>query len=91
MTRQPGDLLHPGRMTQDQLDSLKSEIAPHAFDSQYQQRPRFGGSRLCLIERLARYDKAPAFEHDPQLGYRRNRRRNVGLHQMGLGTERSRT
>ena len=62
MTRQPGDLLNPGRMTQQQLDTLKSEIAPHAYESQYQQRPRFGGSSLCSIERLARYDKAPAFE-----------------------------
>ena len=62
MTRQPGELLHPGRMTPKDLERLKREISPHAFDSQYQQRPRLGGSGMCSIDRLARYDKAPKFE-----------------------------
>jgi len=62
MTRQPGELLHPGRMTPKDFERLKREISPHAFASQYQQRPMFGGSGMCRIERLARYDKAPKFE-----------------------------
>jgi phage terminase large subunit-like protein len=62
MTRQPGDLLHPGRMTEEQLERLKREISPHAFASQYQQRPVLGGSGMCSINRLARYDKPPKFE-----------------------------
>src|SRR5262245_45754283 len=62
MTRQPGELLHPGRMTPEQLERLKREISPHAFASQYQQRPVLGGSGLCAIERLARYDDPPKFE-----------------------------
>ena len=62
MTRQPGELLHPGRMTPEELERLKREISPHAFASQYQQRPKFGGSGMCRIDRLARYDKAPKFE-----------------------------
>jgi hypothetical protein len=62
MTRQPGELLHPGRMTTEQLERLKREIAPHAFASQYQQRPVLGGSGMCSIHRLARYDKPPKFE-----------------------------
>ena len=62
MTRQPGELLHPGRMTQEQLERLKREISPHAFASQYQQRPVLGGSGMCSIDRLARYDKPPKFE-----------------------------
>jgi hypothetical protein len=33
MTRQPGELLHPGRMTPEQLERLKREISPHAFAS----------------------------------------------------------
>jgi phage terminase large subunit-like protein len=61
MTRQPGELLHPGRMTLEQLERLKREISPHAFASQYQQRPLFGGSGMCSIDRLARYDKPPEF------------------------------
>jgi hypothetical protein len=62
MTRQPGELLHPGRMTPEDLERLKREISPHAFASQYQQRPVFGGSGMCSINRLARYEKAPDFE-----------------------------
>jgi hypothetical protein len=62
MTRQPGELLHPGRMTPEQLERLKREISPHAFASQYQQRPVLGGSGMCSIDRLARYDKPPKFE-----------------------------
>jgi phage terminase large subunit-like protein len=62
MTRQPGELLHPGRMTLEQLERLKREISPHAFASQYQQRPVFGGSGMCSIDRLARYDAPPNFE-----------------------------
>jgi hypothetical protein len=62
MTRQPGELLHPGRMTPEQLERLKREISPHAFASQYQQRPVLGGSGMCSVERLARYDNPPKFE-----------------------------
>jgi len=62
MTRQPGELLHPGRMTLEQLERLKREISPHAFASQYQQRPVYGGSGMCSIDRLARYDTPPKFE-----------------------------
>jgi len=62
MTRQPGELLHTGRMTLEQLERLKREISPHAFASQYQQRPMFGGSGMCSIDRLARYEAAPKFE-----------------------------
>jgi len=62
MTRQPGELLNPGRMTPKDLERLKREISPHAFASQYQQRPVLGGSGMCSIDRLARYDKAPKFE-----------------------------
>ena len=48
MTRQPGELLHPGRMTLEQLERLKREISPHAFASQYQQRPCLG-VRACAL------------------------------------------
>jgi phage terminase large subunit-like protein len=62
MTRQPGELLHPGRMTPEELERLKREISPHAYASQYQQRPVFGGSGMCSIDRLERYDIPPKFE-----------------------------
>ncbi len=62
MTRAPGELLNPARMTADDLETLKAEIAPHVFAAQYQQRPTTGGSGLCSIERFRRYDEAPPFE-----------------------------
>jgi hypothetical protein len=74
MTRQPGQLLHPDRMTEEELEGLKREISPHAFASQYQQRPVLGGSGMCSIDRLARYDKPPKFEltmHSWDLGFTR--------------------
>jgi phage terminase large subunit-like protein len=74
MTRQPGDLLHPDRMTEEDLERLKREISPHAFASQYQQRPVLGGSGMCSIDRLARYDKPPKFElliHSWDIGFTR--------------------
>jgi predicted phage terminase large subunit-like protein len=49
-------------MTAKQLEILKEEISPHAFDSQYQQRPRLGGSGMCSIDRLFRYKDRPKFE-----------------------------
>jgi phage terminase large subunit-like protein len=49
-------------MTEEQLERLKREISPHAFASQYQQRPVLGGSGMCSIDRLARYDKPPKFK-----------------------------
>lgn len=43
------------------------------FATQYQQRPVLGGIRMCSIERLSRYDKAPPFElciHSRDIGWR---------------------
>ena len=62
MTRQPGEFLNPGRMTQEKLERLKRDISPHAYASQYQQRPVLGGSGMCSVDRLARYDIPPKFE-----------------------------
>ena len=63
MTRQRGELLHPGRITLEQLERLKRDISPHAYASQYQQQPVLGGSGMCSIDRLARYDETPKFKH----------------------------
>jgi phage terminase large subunit-like protein len=49
-------------MTLEQLERLKREISNHAFASQYQQRPVFGDSGMCSIDRLARYDTPAKFE-----------------------------
>jgi len=62
MTRAPGDLLNPARMTADEFEALKAETAPHVFAAQYQQRPTAVGSGMCSIERFRRYDEVPPFE-----------------------------
>lgn len=62
MRRTPGDSLNPQRWTAAAIARLKSEIPPHVFASQYQQRPTSGGSGLLSPERLRRYTKAPKFD-----------------------------
>ena len=59
--RETGDYLNPRRLVPAQLEILKNDISSHAFASQYQQRPTTGGSGMCTIERLARYDTVPKF------------------------------
>lgn len=49
MTRHPGQLLHLGRWNEQQVERLKSEISPHAFQSQYQQKPHDKLDRPELI------------------------------------------
>jgi phage terminase large subunit-like protein len=62
MRRQPGDPLNPARTPIDACVKLKADLPPHVFEAQYQQRPRYGGSGCCSIERLVRYDEKPKFE-----------------------------
>ena len=62
MQRQPGDSLNPARTPIDACVKLKADLPPHVFEAQYQQRPRYGGSGCCSIERLVRYDQKPRFE-----------------------------
>lgn len=60
--RDPGELLNPARLSPEDLQALKAELAPHVYAAQYQQCPVLGGTGLCSIERLRRYDKRPQFE-----------------------------
>ena len=62
MFRKPGDILNPNWMTDEDVERLKSEIAPHVYASQYQQRPLHGSSGMCSIDRIKRYSVAPPFE-----------------------------
>lgn len=60
--RKPGDILHPGRWGKSDIERLKSDVSPHVYASQYQQRPTFGGSGMLSPERLRRYETPPKFE-----------------------------
>ena len=62
MERQPGDILSPKWFTQKDVDRLKREIAPYVDAAQYQQRPLYGSSGMCSVERWKRYTKPPPFE-----------------------------
>ena len=62
MQRHPGDPLNQARLPIEACEELKKGLPPHVFDAQYQQRPRYGGSGCCSIDRLIRYDTAPEFE-----------------------------
>lgn len=62
--RKPGEVLNPGRASQEDVARIKAETAPHVFASQYQQRPVAGGSGMLSIGRFKRFDldKPPLFE-----------------------------
>jgi predicted phage terminase large subunit-like protein len=62
MQRRPGDPLNPARSPIEACEKLKRDLPPHVFDAQYQQRPRYGGSGYCSIDRLIRFDQKPKFE-----------------------------
>ena len=62
MQRAPGDLLNPGWLTADEVEKLLASLPPHIFEAQYQQKPQWGGSGICTIDRLARYAEPPPFE-----------------------------
>ena len=62
LERLAGDVLHPGRFPPEAIEKLKQEVAPHAFEAQYQQAPTLGGSGMFSIDKLHYYDKPPSFE-----------------------------
>jgi phage terminase large subunit-like protein len=60
--RRVGEVLNPNYRSVGEVATLKRELSPEIFDAQCQQRPRFGGSGMCSIDRLTRYLKPPPFE-----------------------------
>jgi predicted phage terminase large subunit-like protein len=62
LVRDSGDLLNPHYKGQADVDALRREIPSGIFEAQCQQRPSYGATGECSIDRLARYDKPPKFE-----------------------------
>ncbi len=58
----PGDLLNPAYKNQTEVSRWRNEISSELFDAHCQQRPRYGATGECSIDRLVRYDKPPKFE-----------------------------
>jgi predicted phage terminase large subunit-like protein len=55
--RKPGDLLSPGWTTPQAVDDIRSSLPKEIFEGQYQQNPQFGGSGICSIDRLTRFQE----------------------------------
>lgn len=56
--REIGDLLDPKRQTREQLDRLRIDLGPQAFEAQYQQNPVAPGGNLVRLEWFGIYDEA---------------------------------
>jgi len=60
--RRPGDPLNETRAPREVCEQLRKSLPPHIFDAQCQQRPRYGGSGLCDMTRLARHNSDSQYE-----------------------------
>ena len=61
-TRKPGDLLSPGWTTRQAIEDIRRSLPKEIFEGQYQQNPQFGGSGICSVDRLARYQDPSHYE-----------------------------
>src|SRR5271166_5958865 len=61
-TRKPGDLLSPGWTTPQAVDDIRRSLPKEIFEGQYRQNPQFGGSGICSIDRLARFQERSHYE-----------------------------
>lgn len=64
LRRQPGEPLNPRRMNAEDIEKLRTSLAGHVFDSQYQQRPTAGGSGMLSINHFKRFDPVNPPEFD---------------------------
>jgi predicted phage terminase large subunit-like protein len=60
--REPGDILHPERESQDVLDDLKRQMGSMDFNAQYQQSPVPEGGNLIKWKWFSFYDGTPRRE-----------------------------
>jgi predicted phage terminase large subunit-like protein len=60
--RKPGDLLSPGWTTPQAVDDIRRSLPKEIFEGQYQQNPQFGGSGICSIDRLARFQERSHYQ-----------------------------
>ena len=62
MHRLPGQPLNPARDSLETCKKIQNERLGHVWDGQYQQRPRYGGSGLCDVTRVARHNSSAKYE-----------------------------
>jgi predicted phage terminase large subunit-like protein len=61
-SRAVGELLSPKWTTQEVVVDYRKSLPKEIFEGQYQQNPQFGGSGICSIDRLARYQQSSHYE-----------------------------
>ncbi|MFI4983945.1 MAG: phage terminase large subunit [Rickettsiales bacterium] len=59
--RKIGELLHPNREGEDEVENAKIELGSYAFNAQYQQAPISSNNSLFRREWLLRYNRLPTF------------------------------
>lgn len=57
VTRNTGDILHPGREDESAVERLKSDIGSYAWAGQYQQRPAPAEGGMCKATWFKRYNE----------------------------------
>jgi len=68
-------LLSPGWTTPQAVEDIRRNLPKEIFEGQYQQNPQFGGSGICSIDRLARFEDRSPYElivHSWDLGATKN-------------------
>lgn len=60
LIREPGDLLHPERLSQAVLDERRAELGSYLFAAQYQQRPAPLGGGIVKWNWFKTYNEPPA-------------------------------
>jgi len=58
-----GELLHPDRIDEDELNRIRREMGSAAFEAQYQQSPVLPGGNLVKREWFGTYDGPPRASH----------------------------
>jgi predicted phage terminase large subunit-like protein len=57
--RNIGDLLHPERIGQEELDRIRRELGPSAYEAQYQQSPTLPGGNIIKLHWFRTYEGKP--------------------------------
>lgn len=68
-------MLSPGWTTPQAVEDIRRNLPKEIFEGQYQQNPQFGGSGICSIDRLARFEDRSPYElivHSWDLGATKN-------------------
>lgn len=55
--RKEGEVLHPARMSREQIEAIRKDLSPLTFETQYQQRPAPPGGSFVRKDWFRRFDE----------------------------------